>query len=228
MKNLLLLISLLFIGVAVYPQTQKRINWGITGGFNSGICLIDKFSVDGENVDYPESIYKVGVTGNLFFRFNLDKWYFQAEPEVGLIRGAFDYNFINRYDKPDIAELSWELLSAGISMPVGYYFIKKASNEFNLFAGPKISKIIDSRNVFDIGNNSYSLDYNFKPFSYSVLCGFGAAVSALFFDFRYEFGLTNYIDNIVYSPLDRNDPPFGEMILKSRMNVMSFSIGIIF
>ena len=217
---------MLFAGASGY--SQKRINWGLKAGFNSGICVIDRFSVDGADVEFPESIYKVGLTGSLFLRLSSDKLYIQAEPEYHLIRGAFTYNFINEYENPDIAELSWELHSAGISVPIGYYFIKKASNEFNLFAGPKISKIITSRNIFDRGNNSYSLDYKFKPFNYSVLFGFGVSVSGLFFDFRYEFGLTNYIDNISYSVSNTDETPFGEMILKSRMNTMGFSLGVVF
>ena len=226
MKYYLLMISMLFVGISVY--SQQRISWGVKGGFNSGISIIDKLSVDGEDVEYPESIYKIGITGNVFIRLNLKKMYVQMEPEAGIIRGAFSYKFINEYDKPSAAELSWELYSAGVSLPIGYHFIKKSHNEFNLFAGPKISKIFSSRNVFDVGSDTYSMDYKFIPYNYSLLCGIGVAISGLFFDFRYEFGLTSYIDNITYSSDINTKNPFGEITLKSRMNAMSFSLGIIF
>ncbi len=229
MKYCLLVLLTCFIYTSGYSQSSnKTIDWGIKAGFNSGLCLIDEFSIDGQNIEHPENIFKVGITGSLFMRLNLNRLYIQTEGGYYFTRGGIDFEFTDRLGQNNMAELSWELNSVGIPVLLGYHLIKQPPYGFTIFAGPKISKIFSSKNTFEIDGNTYPLDYDFKPLNYSLVCGLGINISGLFFDFRYEFGLVNFIDKITYSSPSDKENPFGEIILKNRMNSMSFSMGYMF
>ncbi|MCL1943672.1 MAG: PorT family protein [Candidatus Azobacteroides sp.] len=229
MKDYWPVIALFFVGISVFAQdSNKRIDWGLKGGFNSGICLINDFSMDGKEIKHPENIYKVGLTGSLFMRVNLNKMYLQTEAGYYYTRGSLEFNFTDESENNNTVDLSWEFNSMGIPVLFGYHIIKVPPYGFNLYAGPKISKIIVAKKVFNVDHNTYPLNYDFKPHYPSLVCGFGVSISKLFFDFRYEFGLKNYLNGITYTSSSGSENPFGEMIMKGRMNAMSFSGGFIF
>jgi hypothetical protein len=164
----------------------------------------------------------------MFLRLNLKKMYIQTEAGYYFTRGSQEFKFIDDPGNENRADLNWELNSLGIPVLFGYHLVKEPPYGFNIYAGPKISKVFKSKNVFEIDENTYPLEYRFKPFNFSAVCGLGISISRLFIDFRYEFGITNYIDHITYSsPID-NENPFGEIVFKGRMNAMSFSMGFIF
>lgn len=207
---------------------EKRIDWGIKGGFNSDICMIDNLNIDGSRIDYSENTYRVGVSVNVFLRLNIDKVYIQFEPGYQFTRGGLEFTFIDKTDTKNLTNLSWEFNNVSAPLLVGYHFINEPPYRLSFFAGPKISKIFKSKNNFRIDQNNYPLDFDFRPIYSHLVCGVGLSISNLFFDFRYEFGLVSLLKDITYSTPFEQENPFGRIELKNRMNSMTFSMGYIF
>ena len=65
-----------------------------------------------------------------------------------------------------------------------------------------------------------------SPFA---VVGLAVNLSNIFIDFRYEVGLHNFTESIIYDKA-ATEPPYneGEMAIKRRLNVLSFSVGVIF
>ena len=228
MRKFLLIINIL-ISISVCGQDRmKLVDWGVKGGFNSDICIIDELRFSGDIIDYTENTYRVGISGSAFFRLNITKVYLQLESGYNFTRGGLDFAFTNENGEKNPTNLSWEFSSLSAPLLIGYHVIKEPPYGLNFFVGPKITTIFKANNNFKINTTNYPLDFDFKQFNYSVVCGIGFNISGLFFDFRYDFGISPILNGITYStPIDSEDP-FGKIELKNRMNSIRFSLGYIF
>jgi len=228
MKKILLILGV-FFSISVCGQDRdKLIDWGVKGGFNSDICVIDELSFSGNRIDYTENTYRVGISGSAFIRLNIKKVYLQLESGYNFSRGGLDFVFMNEDNEKNPTNLSWEFNSLSAPLLIGYHIIKESPYGLNFFIGPKVTTIFEAKNNFKINTTNYPLNFDFKQFNYSMVCGVGLNISGLFFDFRYDFGLTPILNNITYStPIDSKDP-FGKIELKNRMNSIRFSLGYIF
>ncbi|MDR2475011.1 MAG: PorT family protein [Bacteroidales bacterium] len=228
MKLFLGIFAIILQLLPVFSQNvNKRIDVGLKGGFNSDICMIDEFNIGGNIIDYSENIYRVGLSTSLFMRLNLGKTYLQLEPSYHFSRGGLEFSFFNAKRESNLANLSWEFNSLSSPLLFGYHLIKEPPYGLNCFVGPKISRIFQSNNNFSIDIDNYPLKFDFKSVSFSAVIGIGLNISGLFFDFRYELGLSHTLNDITYiNPFAEN--PFGKIHLKNRMNSMSFLLGYIF
>lgn len=227
-RSIFLIISI-FVSVTAFGQDRfKAIDWGIKGGVNSDICIIDELSIAENAIDYTENTYRVGISGDVFIRLNIDKMYIQLEPGYNFSRGGLEFSFTDEDGAKNPIGLSWEFNSLSAPLLLGYHLIKEPPYGLNFFVGPKIATIFKSKNNFTISTTNYPLDFDFKRFNFGAVCGIGLNISGLFFDFRYEFGITHILNDITYSiPIETEDP-FGKIVLKNRMNSISFSVGYIF
>ena len=67
------------------------------------------------------------------------------------------------------------------------------------------------------------------PVRYIAVAAFAANISNIFIDFRYEVGLHNVTESIGYDSSATEEPyNQAEIKIKRRLNVLSFSVGIIF
>ena len=112
----------------------------------------------------------------------------------------------------------------------GYKFIDQHPYGMALFVGPKVAWTWDKHtNVEYIGFYQKDIKEEFKPLNYSAIFGLSVNISNIFCDFRYEIGLNNISESIVYNQRETTIPyNEKEIIFKRRRNVLSFSVGFIF
>lgn len=229
MKQIPCIIFLFLISFGIHAQNKdKPVDWGVKGGFNSDICNITDLSIDGNRIDYSENTYRVGVSGSIFMRLNIERMYVQVEPGYNFTRGGLEFRFTDRLEIRNLANLSWEFNSLSLPVLVGYHIIKQAPYGLNFFAGPKFSTIFKSKNTFSIDTNKYPLDFEFRNYYCSLVGGVGITIGGLFVDFRYDLGLMHLLKDITYTNPFLGEDSFGKIELKNKMNTMSFSLGYIF
>lgn len=215
-------------------EHTKWFDWGIKAGVNAPYIDIRKFEVNGIEKETPTVQSKVGYFFALFSRINLRKHYIQLEASTHYTRSevitdlsAFCDN-ISTGVNPNV-EIEINRRTIEVPLLYGYNFVKKRPYELALFLGPKIRYTIDrSDDDTKSNNNSIAFHEDAKPITTCIVLGLGTRISNLLLDVRYEFGL----DNISKSASYKLNSPTGEtsgcMVLNRRMNLMSFSLGLIF
>ena len=123
-------------------------------------------------------------------------------------------------------------LNATSDIPViyGYNIIKEGPYSLAVFGGPKIRCIWDRKSEVTFDNfNLENMEEELYPFNLNLTLGVAITISRIFFDFRYEVGLHNVTRKITYDP-NTTEEPYNQhtMDIKRRLNVLSFSVGVIF
>lgn len=214
-------------------KSQNKVNMGVKGGFNSSMFFTDKLSIGSETVKGLQNNYKVGYFGAFFCRFNLKQHHFlQPELSYNVSKGSVSIqNLIeNSSIIPGDALIKNTITSVNLPILYGYKFIDISPYGMAFFVGPQIAWTWEKRTSHEF-TGFYQQDIKEKiyPLNYSAVIGLAVNVSNIFFDFRYEIGLHNLANSVVY---DRNktSAPYNDMdiVLKYRRNVMSFSVGVMF
>ncbi|MBQ5818692.1 MAG: PorT family protein, partial [Bacteroides sp.] len=76
MKHRLFVILFMLVALPIVAQQRdlkdyagdKKVNFGVKGGFNSSMMLISHLSVDGQNISNIQNEYKIGYFASLFMR----------------------------------------------------------------------------------------------------------------------------------------------------------------
>lgn len=198
------------------PRTEKPINFGVKVGFNSAIPTIE---VETEsNSLTPRIVNKVGWMAESFMRMNVKKFYFQPEFSYSLTRESVDLlaSDLSTYAKFDINTHSLDM-----SALLGYNTVKEMQYGLSVFAGLK------TKAAYNIQfKSSMAPAYSDEDIFYNwyVTMGIGVNISRLFFDFRYDLALRN---NDVNANFFRSGS-FGDVQVKRKADILSFSIGFMF
>ncbi len=212
---------------------DKKVNFGVKGGFNSSMMLISHLSVDGHNISNIQNEYKIGYFASLFMRVNFDRHFLQ--PELSYNINQCEIHFSAPKTDDLIATPHQYAISSRIScfeLPIlyGYNFVKEGPYQMAVFGGPKIRYFWDkhSENQY---HNFYqtSIKEEMYPLNLSMTMGIAVTISRIFFDFRYDIGLHNISKKLDYSPNNLIDVPNDEQIrFHRRYNTLSFSLGLYF
>ena len=216
MKKLLLLIALLLLTLSVPVRGEKKglqeepkINVGIKGGFNSSMYFTSRLELDGERMEDVQNNYKVGYFAALFFRVHMKRHFIQPEIMYNVYKGeiAFNKNQNNENTLPEFAKLNMTLF---IGPKLEYVWKHKTDEEFEGFGHSGIKEEL-------------------RPINISSVIGLGVNIANIFFDFRYEIGLTNISKSITYEK-NIDGVIFQEkgIFINRHRNVLSFSLGVIF
>ena len=241
MKHRLFVILLMLVALPIVAQQRdlkdyagdKKVNFGVKGGFNSSMMLISHLSVDGQNISNIQNEYKIGYFASLFMRINFDRHFLQ--PELSYNINQCEINFSAPKTDDLIATPHQYAISSRIScfeLPIlyGYNFVKEGPYQMAVFGGPKIRYFWDkhSENQY---HNFYqtSIREEMYPLNLSLTMGIAVTISRIFFDFRYDIGLHNISKKLEYSPNNLVDVPGDEQIrFHRRYNTLSFSLGLYF
>ena len=243
MKKNFLLISALFLSTSVLKaeeqkqssQTEPKVNIGLKAGFNSSMYFTSRLQLDGQRFEDIQNNYKVGYFVALFFRFNMKRHFIQPEFTYNVNKGdiTFDKNQNNETLPPDFATIRSTIHSLEIPLLYGYSFVKSAKSHpygMAFFIGPKLEYIWKRKTKEEFSNFGHdNIQEELHPINVSSVIGLGVNISNIFFDFRYEIGLTNISKEIIYEKNTNGEISHEKGIVINRhKNVLSFSLGVIF
>ena len=242
MKTLLLTLMLCVVGYAsaasetenakTASHKHSAVSFGVKGGFNSTMLFADVFHIGGNKVSDTQNNYKVGYFASAFLRFNFKKHFIQPEISYNVNQASVSINAQpeNSTLIPGNALVKSKMYSFDFPLLYGYKFIDQHPYGMALFVGPKVAWTWDKHtNVEYIGFYQKDINEEFKPLNYSAIFGLAVNISNIFCDFRYEIGLNNISESIVYNQQETSIPHNEkEIIFKRRRNVLSFSVGFIF
>lgn len=241
MKHRLFVILFMLVALPSIAQQRdlkdyvgdKKVNFGVKGGFNSSMMLISHLSVDGHNISNIQNEYKIGYFASLFMRINFDRHFLQ--PELSYNINQCEIHFSAPKTDDLIATPHQYAISSRIScfeLPIlyGYNFVKEGPYQMAVFGGPKIRYFWDKHSENQYHNfHQTSIKEEMYPLNLSMTMGIAVTISRIFFDFRYDIGLHNISKKLDYSPNNLIDVPDDEQIrFHRRYNTLSFSLGLYF
>lgn len=240
MNKLLVLITSLLLSLPVQTHAKEdgnsreepKINVGIKGGFNSSMYFTSRLELDGERMEDVQNNYKVGYFAALFVRLHIKRHFLQPEVMYNVYKGeiAFDKNQNKENTAPDFAKLNGTIHSLEVPILYGYSFVKSRPYGMALFIGPKLEYVWKHKTHEEFTGFGYAdIKEELRPLNVSSVIGLGVNIANIFFDFRYEIGLTNISKSITYATVVNGETIHEQGIKVNRhRNVLSFSLGVIF
>lgn len=238
-KHLLLLLWISLVPIVSLaqerPERPKWIEWGVKAGVNAPYISINKFEINGVEQEKPETQTQVGYFFALFSRVNIHKHYIQLEASTHYTRSEittdltdFGISLENTGINPE-AKIEFHRRTLEVPLLYGYNFVKKNPYELALFVGPKLRYTFDRGNDdTKSNNNAIEIHEETQPLTTCIVFGLGTRISNFVLDVRYEFGLNNISRSATYTMKLPTGENSGELTLNRRMNLMSFSLGVIF
>ncbi len=212
---------------------QPLVNVGIRAGFNSSMFFTDKFLIDGQELEDMQNNYKVGYFAAFFCRFNMKQHHFlQPELSFNILQGSVSipYTLANSELLKEGGLIKSRMTTVDIPLLYGYKFVDVHPYGMAVMAGPKIGWIwkAHSKNEYS-GFLQQGIEEEIGRFRYSAVIGLAVNISNIFIDFRYEIGLHNFTESVLYDKA-ATEAPYNESVMeiKRRLNVLSFSLGVIF
>ena len=146
---------------------------------------------------------------------------------------CFDFDCKNQNKEntlPELAKLNSTIHSLELPILYGYSFVKSRPYGMALFIGPKLEYVWKHKTSEEFEGFGYSgIKEELHPINISSVIGLGVNIANIFFDFRYEIGLTNISKSIIYEK-DTDGIMSQEkgIFINRHRNVLSFSLGVIF
>lgn len=205
-----------------------RVNFGVKGGFTSSLFMPTSFSIGGERISEVQNIYKIGYFGSFFTRINFKKHFIQ--PEISYVINRCNLTFYKPQADgtsadadPEEAAVNSSIASFDLPVLYGYNVVKSGPYNLAILGGPKLRYIWQKHCDIDFQNfDQADVNEELHPFAMSLTVGVAVTISPIFFDFRYDVGLTNLTDVVTYS--GEGQP----INYHRRDHVLSFSLGFFF
>lgn len=239
MKRLGLLLVFVLFALSSSAQVNKKnkydkkVNFGIKGGFNTAMYFVDEFKIKDITITDIQNNYKVGHFAALFLRFNMKKSFIEPELSYHVSKGeiSFDKNGSQHPDiEPDYASINSTIHTIEVPVLYGYNFVKSGPYGMALFGGPKLKYVWNKKSTIEFNNfDQKGIEEKLFPINLSLVTGVGVNISNIFFDFRYEIGLRNISESVKYvESTNEGTVDVANMVFKRRSNLLSFSLGVIF
>lgn len=212
---------------------QPIANIGIRAGFNSSMFFTDRFAIGGQELKDMQNNYKVGYFASVFCRFNMKCHHFiQPELSYNVLQGSISipYTLSNSELIKENGLIKSRITTIDIPLLYGFKFVDVSPYGMAFMIGPKVSWVWEahSKNEYS-GFLQKGIVEKMGPLRYSAVVGLAVNISNIFIDFRYEAGLHNFTEYVHYDK-SLTEAPYNEaeMEIKRRLNVLSFSVGVIF
>ena len=170
--------------------------------------------------------YKVGYFAALFFRVHMKRHFIQPEIMYNVYKGeiAFNKNQNNENTLPEFAKLNSTIHSLELPILYGYSFVKSRPYGMALFIGPKLEYVWKHKTAEEFEGFGHSgIKEELRPINISSVIGLGVNIANIFFDFRYEIGLTNISKSIIYEKRHRwNNIPRKRYLHQSSSQCIKF------
>lgn len=211
------------------PNT-KKINFGIKAGFNSSMLMVSELKIKDVTIDEVQNNYKIGQFGALFMRWNMKKHFIQPEVSYNVTKCEITFDKLGSQHPdiaPDYASVQSVLHSIDIPILYGYNIVKKGPYGMSFFAGPKLRYLWGKHNEITFNNfDQKGIHEKLHPFNASIVIGVGVNISRIFFDFRYEQGISNISKSITYDNINSDGTTgVSNITFRRRDSALSFSLG---
>ena len=211
---------------------DRRVNFGIKGGFTSSLFLVSDLVLNGTVIDEVQNNYKIGYFGALFMRINMKKHFIQPEVSYNVSKCEITFDKLGSQHpaiEPDYASVQSVLHSVDFPILYGYNVVKKGPYGMSIFAGPKLRYLWGKHNEITFKNfDQKGIHERLYPFNVSAVIGVGVNISRIFFDFRYEQGIGNISKSIIYDNINSDGSTgVSNIIFRRRDSALSFSLGFI-
>jgi len=214
---------------------SKIFNLGATIGFNSTFPIIKSITIDDLQLENIRLTYKVGVQASVFGRINMDRFFIQPSLSWQHSEGDIHFNIPQSESSDQSAtetttqSTHLEMTRKSLQVPVhiGYHIVREGPYALSFLAGPTL------KYDYDVTYKSRSTDsvHEFlsesNPLGLNIAMGISVQIWQLFFDFSYEFGL-NQTESDFRNKQESSSIIDNNLRIDKRINVMSFSLGIIF
>lgn len=212
---------------------DKFINIGIKGGFNSSIFMVSDFKIKDVTIDEVQNNYKLGYFGGVFMRFNMKKHFIQPEVSYNVSKSEITFDKLGTQHpdiEPEYASVQSMIHSIEVPILYGFNIVKENPYSMSLFVGPKFRYLWNKKNkITFIDFNESGVSESLYPLSMSAVIGVGVTISRLFFDFRYEQGLTNISKSVSCGDSQSNaTTTSNEIVFNRKESALSFSLGFLF
>ena len=107
---------------------DRRVNFGIKGGFTSSLFLVSDLVLNGTVIDEVQNNYKIGYFGALFMRINMKKHFIQPEVSYNVSKCEITFDKLGSQHpaiEPDYASVQSVLHSVDFPVLYGYNVVKK-------------------------------------------------------------------------------------------------------
>ena len=174
---------------------DRRVNFGIKGGFTSSLFLVSDLVLNGTVIDEVQNNYKIGYFGSFFMRINFKRHFLQPELSYTINRCNITFEKPLPEDAPEssipeMASITSSIHSFEIPVIYGYNIIKEGPYSLAVFGGPKIRYIWDRQSKVTFENfDQRDIEEELYPLNVSLTAGVAVTISRIFFDFRYDIGL---------------------------------------
>ena len=237
---LLILITFpLFASGQDAKNTGNHFNYGFRFGGESSMLMGVNANVNGHHFrkyEYENTSLLSGLA-SFIVRYNTDILYFQTELMYNCNRSGIKLeldNFIEEYSTPEVligekqpqhyGTTTTILRSIDIPLFIGYNLSNSSIYHFSIFAGPKFKFLIPSISNSKFDGYPYTLSEEFRNFMMNMTIGIGCRIQSLFFDFMYDFGLTNISRSIRFSEQQEGT----NVSLKRNVGYLTVSVGMLF
>lgn len=241
-EKIILIFTLFFVFMSSFAHENSEnrvkerkkssffVSYGIKGGFNSSMFLIDRFVVNGATVQEIENNYRLGYNLSAFARFNINRHFIQLGPEISIINSEikFDKKASQHPDVvPDYASIISNIKSINVPLVYGYNIVDESPYSLSIFTGPVFKYIWRNKSNIDFVNFSpLNIQEALSPFALNLTVGLSVKISYIFFDFAYEIGLNNISKEI--KAYNLGSQVNGDFNFDRRNNTLSFSFGCSF
>lgn len=212
---------------------DKVFNFGFKGGFTSTNFIVDGIDIGSYNIEKVQNNYRIGYFGTIFTRFNIKRHYIQTEVSYTVNKGEIRFEKWGKEAdilSPTFSKAITEIHSIDIPILYGYNTIKEKNYGLSIFAGPKLRIHLNPES--NTSFNNFTIDglvEDLDKLSPLMVAGASVNIYNVFFDFRYEHGLSNISKNIYGT---KNERFFADSKDKIRINrwysAISFSLGLMF
>lgn len=209
------------------------INFGMKAGFNSSMFIVNELKIKDVTIDEVQNNYKIGYFGSIFMRINIKNHFLQPEVSYNVSKCELEFDKLGSQHPdiaPDYAAVESVLHSIDIPLLYGYNVVNKGPYGMSIFAGPKLRYLWGKQNEITFKNfDQKGIDERLFPFNISAVIGVGVNISRIFFDFRYEHGLSNMSKQITYDSIN-SDGSTGRsnIVFRRHDSALSFSVGFMF
>ena len=216
----------------ILKTNNKAFNFGVRAGFNSSMYLVSDFKIKDVTIDEIQNNYKIGGFVALFGRFNISRHYIQPEISYQISRSEITFDKLGSQHpeiEPDYASIHAKIHSIEFPVLYGFNIIKKGPYGLSVFAGPKAKFLWKKKNEITFENfEQKDMEEELHPLCLSAVLGVGVNISRIFFDFRYEQGLTNISKTVTYENMPSSKDESNNIVFRRREAILSFSLGVMF
>lgn len=247
MRNWIVFILTAFLSLPLSAQKENNVskdniysngtafNLGATIGFNTTFPIINSITVDDVELENISLTYKVGHQASVFCRLNMERFFIQpsiswqhTEGDILFTIPQTNMQAVANANTPDQkARLEMSKQTILVPVHIGYHIVREGPYGLTFTAGPtlKYNYNVEYKSSTPASRQEFISESN--PFGLNIATGISVQIWQLFFDFIYEFGLnqteSDFKNKEVLSPETGSN-----LRIDKRVNVMSFSLGIVF